>query len=101
LKTKRVEFEGATKQELHDKITALLNKYDDEIKKNNISITRNGDVYNVSGSIKKFVFTFSVKAEIELNDNYLDIRYDTDVPESFQEQGIETLKSEIKEIKIR
>ena len=101
MKTKRVEFEDASKQELHDKITALLNKYDDEISKNNISITRNGDVYNVSGSIKKFVFTFSVKAEIELSDNYIDIRYDTDVPESLQEQGIESLKSEIKEIKIR
>lgn len=101
MKTKRVEFQGAAKQELHDKIAALLNKYDDEIRNNNISVTRNGDVYNVSGSIKKFVFTFSVKAEIELNDNYIDIRYDTDVPESFHEQGIESLRTEITEIKIK
>lgn len=98
MKTRRIEFQGITKAELHNKITSLLDKYDEEIKKNNISVEKSVDIYNISGSIKKFVFTFSVKAEVELNDNFIDIRYETDVPENYHDSGIESLTAEIKSI---
>jgi hypothetical protein len=95
MKTKRIDFEGITKAELHSKITGLLDKYNTDIAENNISVSKNGDIYNVSGSIKKFLFTFSIKAEIELFDNYIMVKYDTDVPESFQDTGFNKLASEI------
>jgi hypothetical protein len=95
LKTKRIDFEGITKAELHKKITCLLDKYDKDIAENNISVSKSSDTYNVSGSIKKFVFTFGIKAEIELFDNYIMVKYDTDVPESFRDTGFDKLASEI------
>jgi len=95
MKTKRIDFNGITKAELQNKIAALLDKYDSDIAENNISVTKNADIYTLSGSIKKFLFTFSVKAEIELFDNYIMVKYDTDVPENFQDTGFNKLASEI------
>lgn len=96
MKTKRIEFEGITKDELHRKITGLLDKYDNQVKENNISVVKNGDVYSIAGSIKKFIFTFSIKADVELYEGYILVHYDTDIPESYHNEGIESFRAEIK-----
>jgi hypothetical protein len=97
MRTKRIDFDGVTKAELHNKITKLLDKYQGEIADNNISVNKNDDTYTVKGSVKKFVFTFGIDAEIQLFDNYIEVNYDTNVPESFQSTGFEKMETEIKE----
>lgn len=97
MRTNRIDFKGITKAELHSKITRLLDKYNGEITENNISVNKNGDTYNISGSIKKFLFSFSIDAEIQLFDNYITVNYDTNIPESLQNTGFEKMETEIKE----
>lgn len=97
MRTKRIDFDGTAKDELHSKITKLLNKHNSEITENNISVSKQGDTYNISGSIKKFLFSFSIEAEIQLFDNYITVNYDTNIPESIQSTGFDKMKTELDE----
>ena len=93
-----VPFPNNSKIDLHQKLGKFVNKNDSEITKNNVKIKQIDNIYDIYAE-KNFLFVnYFVKGLVEVFDNYLQIKYDTNAPDWAVQKGIRDFINEFKNI---
>ena len=91
MKELRIELQGKTKNEIHQKILDKQRESYDEIVKHNIQVSQSDDKYNISFNGPVMGFNFVLNGSIQVFDGYLIVNYEHNMESSFVDNAIEML----------
>lgn len=91
MKELRIELQGKTKNEIHQKILDKQRESYDEIVRNNILVNQSGDKYNISFNGPVMGLNFVLSGSIEVFDGYIIVLYEHNMENSFVDNAIEML----------
>lgn len=95
MKTKIFEQSGKSKSELINILEKVKLKYASKIEKNEISINRYGDTFNIYAVKDYILMKFWVDANIILEDGSITINYKTNIPETKEKDFLKLIEREI------
>lgn len=97
---KKIVFErpDKTKSDLINCVERIENKYKSKIAENDITIKKDGDTFLLH-AVKKILFKkFWINAKILLDDGLITMEYDSNIPESYENDAIKMIEREINSV---
>ena len=94
---KKIVFKrpGKTKLDLINCVERIEKKYQSKIAENDITIKKDGDTFSLY-AVKKILFKkFWINAKILLDDELITMEYDSNIPESYENDAIKMIEKEI------